>query len=78
MQSAAIHDAEMSFRAELINSPSAFHNWRLSDRNAQTQALARVARIRSRRLRSKARRRLVNRLYSQPLPVKITTTVGLP
>jgi hypothetical protein len=77
MNDATLHDTEMSLRTGLNDSPTAFRNWRLSDRAAQRQALVRVARIRSRRLRMHARRRLVNRLYLDPLPTTIRTTARL-
>jgi hypothetical protein len=74
MNDATFHDAEMALRAGQQDSPTAFRNWHLSDRAAQTEVLTRVARIRSRRLRLQARRRLVNRLYRDPLPAKIRTS----
>jgi hypothetical protein len=76
MNDATLHDNEMTLRADLNDSPTAFSNWRASDRAAQREALTRVARIRSRRLRLRARRRLVSRLYLDPLTLKIRTPAG--
>jgi hypothetical protein len=73
MNDAVLHDAHVSLLAVLHDSPTALVNWWLSDHDARRRALARLTRIRSRRLRARARRQLLNRLCREPLLVTART-----